>query len=107
MCKGTDHCYEWREFFLFFRNTSQNNAQPSVGKPQGLGRRYARAKGLRTSLGKTDLSIKKLGDGYRITFKCEREPRGNIYVSIPTEDGARVVTLYPSKNINTIIPKGI
>jgi hypothetical protein len=91
----------------FFMDTEGGHTLFAGILPEWLDEGRVGAKGLRTSLGKTDLSIKKLGDGYRITFKCEREPHGNLYVSIPTEDGARVVTLSPSKNINTVIPKGI
>ena len=71
--------------------------------PEWLDEGAVGVRGLRTSLGKTNLSIKKTQNGYRLRFNCEREPKGNIYVSIPTPEGARTVTFPPSKNINNLI----
>ena len=60
-------------------------------------------KGLRTSLGKTDLSIKQTKNGYRVKFKCEREPKGKICISIPTKDGAKQVYVSPSKKLDILV----
>lgn len=71
--------------------------------PEWLDAGRVGVRGLCTSLGKTDLSIKKVKEGYRVSFRCERDPKAKLLVYIPTEDGARVVEIDGATRIDTVI----
>ena len=87
----------------FFMDEGEGHTMFAGMLPEWLDEGKVGVKRLRTSLGKTDLSLEKTKRGYRFKFNSEREPEGEIRVCIPTNDGARIVTLPASKRIDTVI----